>query len=171
MGLDISQDMLDLFSSSDFENIYKQLPPEEQAEIDALLMTAPPRNLMPHQVVPIEETWWEVYLLVGGRGVGKTVAGAYAAREHLRRLKKHARIGIGAPTTADSRDTCMERQTGLITMFPNEFVKYNRSLGEARHIDGGFVKAMGTEKPERWNGPQFYAVVRRACSVQPESVG
>src|SRR5690606_37223006 len=70
-------------------------------------------------------------------------------------LGKDARIGIGAPTNADARDTCMEGQTGLISMFPSEFKYYNRSLGEARHIDGGFVKAMGTEKPKRWNGPQW----------------
>ena len=49
----------------------------------------------------------------------------------------------------------MEGETGLLTMFPKEFEYYNRSLGEARHIDGGFVKAMGTEQSKRWNGPQW----------------
>lgn len=140
---------------SEIEEIYASMTPEEMAEFDSLLRTAPPRNLMPHQTVPIHLLWWEVYLLVGGRGTGKTVAGAYETRNHLRREGKKARIGIGAPTNSDARDTCMEGETGLINMFPSEFKYYNRSLGEARHIDGGFVKAMGTEKPKRWNGPQW----------------
>jgi phage terminase large subunit-like protein len=60
-----------------------------------------------------------------------------------------------APTNADARDTCMEGETGLITMFPHEFISYNRSLGEAIHIMGGRVKAIGSEEPKRWNGPQW----------------
>lgn len=146
---------LELSNEDDFLSLYNSFSPAEQAELDALLRTAPPRALMPHQDVPVHLQWWEVYLLIGGRGVGKTVAGSFGTRQHLWDLGPRARIGIGAPTNADARDTCMEGETGLIKMFPHEFVSYNRSLGEARHINGGFVKAMGTEKPARWNGPQW----------------
>jgi predicted phage terminase large subunit-like protein len=142
-------------SVEEIEEIYSLMTPEEQVNFEQLLRSAPPRSLMPHQLVPIHEMWWEICLLVGGRGTGKTVTGASETRAHLRRLGPKARIGIGAPTNSDARDTCMEGETGLITMFPKEFKYYNRSLGEARHIDGGFVKAMGTEKPKRWNGPQW----------------
>ena len=138
-----------------FEEMYTYMSEEERAEIDSLLKVSPSRVLMPHQVVPLHLDWWSVYLLVGGRGTGKTVAGAFEAIHHLRKFGKAARIGIGAPTNADVRDTCMEGETGLIKMFPHEFTQYNRSLSEARHINGGIVKAMGTEKPKRWNGPQW----------------
>lgn len=148
-------DQLHDMSTEEIMELYNAMTIAEQSEFEALLRTSPPRALMPHQVVPHWETWWEVYVLVGGRGVGKTVAGASEARSHLRRYGKTARIGIGAPTNADARDTCMEGQTGLITMFPHEFKSYNRSLGEARHINGGIVKSMGTEQPKRWNGPQW----------------
>lgn len=143
------------FSAEEIANIWMNLSPEQQIELESLIKVAPPRALMPHQVVPVAQTWWEVYLLVGGRGVGKTVAGATETRNHLRRLGKDARVGIGAPTNADVRDTCMEGETGLIAMFPDEFVYYNRSLMEARHIYGGYVKAIGMEQPKRWNGPQW----------------
>jgi phage terminase large subunit-like protein len=146
---------VELGNDDEFLALYNSLSPAEQAELDALIATAPPRALMPHQTVPTHLDWWEVYLLIGGRGVGKTVAGAFAARDHLWEFGTAARIGIGAPTNADTRDTCMEGETGLIKMFPHEFTSYNRSLGEARHIRGGIVKAMGTEKPGRWNGPQW----------------
>jgi predicted phage terminase large subunit-like protein len=143
------------FTTEEIQELYTNMSHEERQEFDLLLRNSPPSALMPHQIVPIDNPWWEVYVLVGGRGVGKTVAGAHAVRTHLRLWGKQARVGIGAPTNADARDTCMEGQTGLITMFPNEFTSYNRSLGEARHINGGLVKAMGTEKAKRWNGPQW----------------
>lgn len=156
MGLE--DGALDRLSVEQILEVYEFLTDKEKAEVDAILRVSPPTNLLPHQIVPNpqqKQRWWEVYLLIGGRGTGKTVAGAFAVRDHLRALGKKARVGIGAPTNADARDTCMEGHTGLITMFPKEFTSYNRSLGEARHIGGGVVKAMGTEKPKRWNGPQW----------------
>lgn len=143
------------FSAEEIAELWHDMSPEQRSEFDLLLRNSPPRALMPHQDVPVHQEWWEVFLGVGGRGIGKTVTGAFETRNHLRRNGKLARVGVGAPTNSDARDTCMEGQTGLITMFPNEFLYYNRSLGEARHIMGGFVKAMGTEKPKRWNGPQW----------------
>jgi phage terminase large subunit-like protein len=121
-------------------------------ELEQLLELAQARPLMPHQIVPWWRTDWMVMLLVGGRGVGKTVCGAGGCIEHLRDHGPNARIGVGAPTNADARDTCAEGPTGLIKLYPNEFTKWNRSLGEARHVGGGYVKFMGTEKPARWNG-------------------
>lgn len=145
-------------SSEQVADLFAEMTDSEKDEFEALLRTTPARNLMPHQIVPdpfAKDRWWEVMLGVGGRGTAKTTTGAFAVREHLRHFKKKARVGIGAPTSADARDVCAEGETGLYTMFPSEFVKYNRSLGEARHIDGGYVKFMGTEKPKRWNGPQW----------------
>jgi len=107
---------------------------------------------LPHQVAPEGE--WDVWLLLGGRGSGKTMAGTHYVLDHLRLMGKHARVGVGAPTIADARDVCAEGVTGLINMAPGEF-KYNRSIGEAHHIDGGYVKFMGSEEPARWNGPQW----------------
>lgn len=136
-------------------NVWEYLTDDEKREVETILRVSPPRSLMPHQIVPVEQLWWETFLLVGGRGVGKTVAGAFETRNHLRKFGKNARIGIAAPTNADARDTCMEGETGLLRMFPHEFPTYNRSLGEAHHFMGGIVKAMGTEEPKRWNGPQW----------------
>jgi phage terminase large subunit-like protein len=107
---------------------------------------------LPHQVPP--DGVWDVWLLLGGRGSGKTMAGTHYVLEHLRKYGKHARVGIGAPTIADAREVCAEGVTGLINLAPTEF-KYNRSIGEARHMNGGYVKFQGSEEPARWNGPQW----------------
>ena len=107
---------------------------------------------LPHQVPPAGE--WYVWLLLGGRGSGKTMAGTHYVLDHLREHGKRARVGIGAPTIADARNVCAEGVTGLISIAPTEF-RYNRSLGEAHHKDGGYVAFMGSEEPNRWNGPQW----------------
>ena len=107
---------------------------------------------LPHQVPPPGD--WYVWLLLGGRGSGKTMAGTHFVLDHLRSRGRKARVGIGAPTIADARDVCAEGVTGLISLAPTEF-RYNRSMGEAHHKDGGYVKFMGSEEPARWNGPQW----------------
>jgi phage terminase large subunit-like protein len=107
---------------------------------------------LPHQIPP--EGIWDVWLLLGGRGSGKTMAGTHFVLSHLRDYGRKARVGIGAPTIADARDVCAEGVTGLINLAPHEF-RYNRSIGEAHHKDGGYVKFLGSEEPARWNGPQW----------------
>lgn len=98
---------------------------------------------------------WHTWLVLGGRGAGKTRAGAEYVLEHLREHGASAIVGVGAPTTADARDVCAEGPSGLITLARGEFPQYNRSLMEARHSSGGFVKFLGSEKSDRWNGRQW----------------
>ena len=97
---------------------------------------------------------WRVWILRGGRGSGKTEGGARYVLDHLRRFGARARVGVGAPTIQAAREVCAEGASGLITIAPNEFA-WNRSLMEARHKDGGYVKFQGAEEPARWNGPQW----------------
>jgi predicted phage terminase large subunit-like protein len=106
----------------------------------------------PHQVSP--EGNWRVWILRGGRGSGKTEGGARYVLDHLRRFGARARVGVGAPTIQAAREVCAEGDSGLITIAPGEFT-WNRSLMEARHKDGGYVKFQGAEEPARWNGPQW----------------
>lgn len=81
--------------------------------------------------------------------------GIFEVIRHLKKYKGQARVGIGGPNGKHVLNVCMEGPLGLITIFPNEFTDYNRSLGEARHIDGGFIKFMGADGPNRWKGPQW----------------
>ena len=110
----------------------------------------------PHQIPPAAfiagetDTW----MLLGGRGSGKTDGIAHFVRDHLLLLGPRARVGIGAPTIQSVRDVCAEGETGLITSFGREFT-YRKSLLDARHELGGYVKFMGSEEPDRWNGPQW----------------
>ena len=98
---------------------------------------------------------WDTWLILAGRGTGKTRAGAEFVLQHLEQYGATARVGVGAPTAADVRDVCAEGVSGLITIARDHFTSYNRSLGEAHHRRGGYVKFLGAEEPARWNGPQW----------------
>jgi predicted phage terminase large subunit-like protein len=106
----------------------------------------------PHQVPPDGD--WRLWIMLGGRGSGKTEGGARYVLDHLRSYGMDARVGIGAPTIQSAREVCAEGESGLITIARDEF-EWNRSLMEARHKDGGYVKFQGAEEPARWNGPQW----------------
>jgi predicted phage terminase large subunit-like protein len=105
-----------------------------------------------HQMAP--EGDWRLWIMLGGRGSGKTEGGSRYVLEHLRKYGKAARVGVGAPTIQSAREVCAEGDSGLITIARDEF-DWNRSLMEARHKLGGYVKFQGAEEPARWNGPQW----------------
>ena len=140
---------------ADVEALLPYLTPDETRELALLLEAAEKfRAKMPHQIVPWHRDDWEIMALNGGRGVGKTQCGSDACLEYLEHVKT-ARVGIGAPTIADVRDTCLEGVTGLMTLYGHQFRDWKKSQLAARHKNGGWIKGMGTEKPGRWNGPQW----------------
>ena len=99
---------------------------------------------------------WKTWLLLGGRGFGKTRPAAEAiidyAIEH-----PSCRICVMAATAADVRDTCFEGESGLLACLPSGYREnYNRSLNEL-WVNGSFIKGFSAEEPKRLRGPQFHA--------------
>lgn len=72
-----------------------------------------------HQIAPDAELGWALWLLLAGRGSGKTDACANYVDEHvagppcLPSLPGGHRIGIIAPTLGDAVDACVEGPSGL----------------------------------------------------------
>lgn len=112
----------------------------------------------PYQVPPdYNDPSWDTWLLMGGRGAGKTRTGVEYVMQHLREFGRYARVGVMAPTIKAAREVCAEGESGLVTLYggSSEIVSYNKTLGEVRHKNGGLVKFMGSEKVESWRGPQW----------------
>lgn len=60
---------------------------------------------------PMHDESWKVFLMAGGRGSGKTRAGA----ELLRHMTRYTgRLALVAPTAADLRDTMIEGESGVM---------------------------------------------------------
>lgn len=146
---------------------YKPLAQKAWEEVRARLEQRLGMNLpkvewipLPAQIPPEKQEAalrgaWDFWIILGGRGSGKTRTAVEYVIAHLRELGPKARVGIGAPTIGLSRDVCAEGESGLITIYGHEFTQYNRQNGEAWHKDGGYVKFLGSESPTTWNGPQW----------------
>lgn len=106
-----------------------------------------------HQVPPSGDDW-DIWIMRAGRGAGKTRGAAEDTLAFIR-ANPGIRMGIGAPTLGDARAVCAEGESGLITIAREEF-NFNRSLLEARHRNGAYVRFMGAEDPDRWRGPQWH---------------
>jgi phage terminase large subunit-like protein len=71
-----------------------------------------------HQVTP-KGKWWTIWLLLAGRGAGKT----RCAAEWLwweAWTKPETRWLVSAPTSGDVRDVCFEGDSGLIKVIPDD---------------------------------------------------
>lgn len=109
----------------------------------------------PQQLAPPGD--WRQWLLQAGRGFGKTWSGAgWAMARGI--LNPGERIALVAPTFSDTRDTCVEGDSGLLDFLPPEMIHaWNRSLGELILTNGTLYKCFAAETPNRLRGPQFHA--------------
>lgn len=135
------------------EEAFDELSMLSTAELEVLterldwLQKARPKQLPPED--------YFVWMLMAGRGSGKTRSGAEeiwwpASREEQR-------IAVVGPTLADVRKTCFEGESGLINVTPKRIVKsYNRSLCEMWLSNGSYFVGYSSEEPERLRGPQHH---------------
>jgi phage terminase large subunit-like protein len=123
--------------------------------------TANPWEPLPHQVPP--EGDWSIWLLLGGRGAGKTDAGAHAVDAHangpacLSGPTPH-RIAVIAPTDPDAADTCVRGETGLLRANPRiRFTPGAKKTADLTWPNGAEAQLFGAFTPEdveRVRGPQ-----------------
>lgn len=100
---------------------------------------------------------WSTWLILAGRGAGKTRAGAEWVRS-LAEAASVGRIALVGPTAADARDTMVEGESGLLAIAPNS----NRPMFEPskRRLtwpNGVQATLFSSEEPERLRGPQHGA--------------
>ena len=109
----------------------------------------------PEQLTPDGDTW-NVWLILSGRGWGKTRTGAEDVKA-FGLAHPESRIAIVAPTFADARDTCVEGDSGLLSVLPRGSLrKWNRTLGEVELTNGTHYKLFSAAEPDRLRGPQHH---------------
>jgi phage terminase large subunit-like protein len=98
---------------------------------------------------------WRTWLFLGGRGAGKTRAGAewvsFLGREGLAR-----RIALIAPTFHDVRSVMLEGESGILSL-PQERPVYEPSRRRLIWRSGAIAQCFSGEDPEALRGPQFDA--------------
>lgn len=113
------------------------------------------RHARPDQRPPHDDGWL-VWLILAGRGWGKTRTGAEWIKQQAL-AHPGSRWAVVAPTYADARDTCIEGESGILAVLPEDRVDtWNRSLGELVLVNGSRIKLFAAETPDRLRGPQHH---------------
>lgn len=114
----------------------------------------------PSQMPPAGD--WFIWLILAGRGWGKTRVGAEWVADKARR-HPGVRIAIVGQTYQDARDTMVEGESGLLSVLADEELRagtrdtaWNRSIGELFLANGSRFKVFSSEKPNRLRGPQHH---------------
>lgn len=114
------------------------------------------KTARPSQLTPPGD--WRIWLILAGRGWGKTRTGAEDIAHYVLWNAK-VRVGVIAPTLADARDVCVEGESGLLSVLPSSCVKdWHRSTGDLRLFNGSRIKLYSADQPERLRGPQHHRI-------------
>lgn len=113
------------------------------------------------QIPPIGD--WSSWILLGGRGSGKTRAGAEWVRSLVEapksaKRRKPLRIALVAPTMHDAREVMIEGNSGLKAIcHPRNRPKYSASRRQLKWKNGSIAQVFSAEDPDGLRGPQFDA--------------
>jgi len=143
-----------------------KLPVEKQEAILALLTEDQAANLKydwsfyarPNQLLPSGE--WLTWLLLAGRGFGKTRAAAEAVRQLVcgstpLEGTEYGHIAIVAETAADARDVCVEGESGILSVHPKAFRPlYEPSKRRLTWPNGARATLYNATEPDQLRGPQ-----------------
>jgi len=105
--------------------------------------------------LPLQD--WRIWLLMGGRGCGKTRSGAEWIRAQVAD-KACRHIALVAPTLSDAREVMLEGESGLLNIgFPSERPKFIASRRRLEWPNGAVGHIFSAEDPDSLRGPQFDA--------------
>jgi phage terminase large subunit-like protein len=106
----------------------------------------------PNQLPP--EGWWTTWLIIAGRGFGKTRTGAEWVRGNIEKGKM-GRVALVARTAADVRDVMIEGESGILaTANPNFKPKWISSKRRVEWPNGAIASTYSGDEPDQLRGPQ-----------------
>src|SRR3984893_1357651 len=96
---------------------------------------------------------WRVWMLLAGRGFGKTRCGAEWIRSEVKAGRR--RLALVAPTAADARDVMVEGESGILAISPPwDCPQYEPSKRRLTWPNGATATTFSADEPERLRGPQ-----------------
>ena len=105
----------------------------------------------PEQRTP--DSTWRTWLILAGRGFGKTRTGAEFIREQVESGRAR-RIALVGRTAADVRDTMVEGESGLMSVYPpGQRPRYEPSKRRVTFHNGAVAVTYSADKPDLLRGP------------------
>lgn len=126
-------------------------PQGEAGEVD----TRPWREIAHAAQLPPEGDWL-TWLFLGGRGAGKTRAGAEWIAGQVEQ-SPGGRFALIAPTEHDLREVMIDGASGLLNLPHREPPRYQSTRRRLQWPNGAVAHGFSAEEPERLRGPQFEA--------------
>lgn len=106
----------------------------------------------PEQIAPSGN--WRVWLILAGRGFGKSRSGAEWVREQVE-SGKCKRLALVARTAADVRDVIVEGESGIMAISPPWFKPvYEPSKRRLTWPNGAIATTYSADEPNSLRGPQ-----------------
>lgn len=97
---------------------------------------------------------WFIWLILAGRGWGKTRTGAEAVRSRVERGRA-GRVALVARTVSDARDVMVEGESGILACSPSYFrPTYEPSKRRLTWPNGAIATTYTAEEPKLLRGPQ-----------------
>ena len=100
---------------------------------------------------------WTAWILLAGRGFGKTRTGAEWVRAQVE-SGRAGRIALVARTPAEIRDTMIQGQSGLLNICPSWYMpEYESTKRKLTWPNGATAFLFSSYEPDQLRGPQFDA--------------
>lgn len=97
---------------------------------------------------------WRNWVIMAGRGFGKTRAGAEWVRS-IAATNQNARIALIAASLGEARSVMVEGESGIMSVFPPESTPvYEASLRRISFRNGAEATLYSAAEPESLRGPQ-----------------
>lgn len=115
----------------------------------------------PNQLPPPQP--WTLWLILAGRGYGKTRTGAETVRSWATgktplASTPYKHIALIAETAADARDVMVEGESGILQIHPKAFRPvYEPSKRRLTWPNGNKATLFNATEPDQLRGPQFHA--------------
>jgi phage terminase large subunit-like protein len=138
-----------------------ELPPEERKRFLSLLSPDAQALLKfdwsfwarPEQIAPLGD--WRTWLILAGRGFGKTRSGAEWVRDELE-SGKHMQAGVIGATKESTRKIQVEGPSGILEVCPPHFRPiYEPSNTRLVFPNGAICHLYTAEEPEKLRGPNL----------------
>lgn len=130
---------------------------DEEAEVllKQWKLWARPNQLEPPPIIPETGELWSIWLILAGRGFGKTRAGVETCIDWVK-TGQCKRLALVAEDSADARDVMVEGESGILACSQHDFMPdYEPSKRRLTWPNGALATLFSAEDYESLRGPQF----------------
>jgi phage terminase large subunit-like protein len=111
----------------------------------------------PNQIEPPHEDW-RLWLILGGRGSGKSRTGAEWIKQRIRYASHPLRVALVGPSFQETRAVMVEGESGLLSVhaYDDSRPSFLPSKREILFPNGTIAQLFSADSPDSLRGPQFH---------------